>query len=1105
MSYRRWLALAIIFACAWLSAPALWAQTKPLRFPNIYGDKVVFSFAGDLWLASTNGGIARRLTAHPGIEFFAKFSPDGKWIAFTGQYDGDEQVYVMPAEGGEPKQLTFYPAHGPLAPRHGYDNQVYGWTRDGKSVLFRSMRDAGGGAHGRLYTVSVEGGPAVALPMPDSGAGAFSPDGKKMVYSPQFRDFRTEKRYKGGWANVLYIYDLATNATERISGDDPHASRDPMWIGDKIYFATDRDGTMNLYVYEIQTKQTRELTHSRKWDIRWPSADAEGRIVYEMDGEIYVFDTRNGQEHKIPIEVPDDGLWRRPSRVSAANQIEDYDLSPKGERALFDARGNVFTAPIEKGPTRNLTHTSSSHNKGAAWSPDGSKIAFISDRSGEEEIYVVNQDGSGAAERLTSDGHCMRYGPVWAADGKHIATSDKDGVLWVISVADKKITKVAQDRKGNLHDYRWSPDGNYLAFSLSEESGFRVLNIWSLADGQLHKISGSLFNSYNPAWDPEGNYLWFLGDRDFAPELGDWELEYIIARSTGIYALALRKDVKNPFGMESDEVTLTEEKPAGEAQKAGGEGKATPGPTPPKKEKEPLKIDFDGLAARVTSVPISDDNYFGLFAAKGDLVYGRFGDFSLGRASARPTALFTYSLKDRKATQVAENIEGYAISDDGTKVLVREAGQFKLYDVPSKGPQSAKVVSTTGLMVDRVPAEEWTEIFEEVWRRYRDFFYVKNMHGYDWKALHDQYKPLAESVKHRSDLNYFIGEMIAELNIGHAYVEGGDFQIPPRPLVALPGARFEVDPASNRYRIAHIFRGQNDEDRYRSPLREIGVDVKEGDYVLAVDGQELTGKEDIYARLRNKASRNVQFTVNSKPTMEGSRTISYKPITNEQNLIYLDWVMHNREVVDKLSGGKVGYLHIPDMGVDGIREFIKAFYPQIRKEGLVVDIRANGGGFVSQMIIERLRRELLGVDFSRNDQDPSTYPSAVFYGPMACLINETSASDGDIFPYMFRQSHMGPLIGKRTWGGVVGITDHGPLIDGGIVYVPEFASADANGNWVIEGHGVDPDIVVEDEPKDLLAGHDAQLERGVAEVMKQMKEHPKKLPGRAPDPVKTKP
>jgi tricorn protease len=1103
--YARTLLCAVVMAvvCAAALAPAASAQTKPLRFPDIHGDQVVFSFAGDLWIASTGGGIPRRLTAHPGVEFFAKFSPDGKWIAFTGQYDGDEQVYVIPAEGGEPRQLTYYPARGPLPPRWGYDNQVYGWTPDGKSVVFRSMRDAGGAYETKLYTVPVEGGLPVALPMPDSGLGAFSPDGKRIFYSPLFRDFRTWKRYEGGWAQDLFIYDLASNSVEQIT-NHPRTDRDPMWIGDKLCFASDRDGTLNLYSYDLKTKQTAQLTRSKTYDARWPSSDERGQIVYEFGGELKVFDTRSGQDRKLAINVPDDGLHRRPARVSATGQIEDFELSPKGQRALFVARGDIFTVPIEKGPTRNLTNSSGAHDKWARWSPDGRKIAFLSDRSGEDEVWLANQDGSGQPEQLTTGGKAMRYAAEWAGDGKRLAFSDKDGKLYVLTLEDKKLVEIADEKRGQVRDYTWSADGGHLAFSLSNESGFRSIHIWSVEDGQVRRVTEPLFHTFNPAWDPEGNFLWYLSAREYAPQLGNAELDYIANRNTGIFAVALRKDVKHPFAPESDEVTLEEKKEEKPAEKKPEEAKKEE----PKKEeakKGYIKIDFDGITGRVAAVPISAENYGGLTAAKGFLVFVRGGDFFLGRQSAQRPALLAYNLKERKEVSVAENVQGYAISADGQKVLVRHAPQdFKLYDVPPKGPQATKNVSVAGLMVDRNPPEEWMQIFGEVWRRYRDFFYVANLHGYDWEALRQKYLPQVKEVGHRSDLNYVIGEMISELNVSHAYVEGGDFQIPPRPRVALPGARFELDRAAGRYRIAHIYRGHNEEERYRSPLTGIGMDVHVGDYVLAVDGQELKPNEDPYKLLRHKADRTVELTVNSKPSLEGARKVTYKPVTSEADLLYLDWVTANREKVDKMTNGRVGYLHIPDMGADGIREFIKYFYAQVKKEGLVVDVRSNGGGFVSQMIIERLNRKLLGTGFSRTNEDTETYPDTVFHGHLVCLLNETSASDGDIFPYMFRKAGLGPLIGKRSWGGVVGITSRGPLVDGGTIFVPEFGNANEKGEWDIEGHGVDPDIVVENDPKSVIAGRDPQLERGVEDVMKRIQASPKKLPGRPADPVKTK-
>lgn len=1098
----RMKAILAALACLSLSAAAA-AQTRPLRFPDIHGDKVVFSYGGDLWMGTTAGGVARRLTAHPGVEFFAKFSPDGKWLAFTGQYDGDEQVYVMPAEGGAPKQLTFYPATGPLPPRWGYDNQVYGWTPDGKKIIIRSLRDTEGVKDSRLYTVSVEGGLPVALPMPASGAGDLSPDGKKVVYSPLFRDFRTWKRYEGGWAQDLFIFDLATNAVENIT-NHPRTDRDPMWAGNKILFASDRDGTLNLYAYDVAKKSVAQLTRSKTWDVRWPSADADGRVVYELDGEIHLIDTRNGQDKKLSMLVPDDGLNRRPSHISAANRIEDFSLSPKGERALFVARGDVFTAPIEKGPTRNLTESSGAHDKWARWSPDGKRISFISDRSGEEEIYLVHQDGSGELEQLTTGGQAMRYAPEWSPDGKRLAFSDKDGKLYVLTVADKRMIEIADEKRGQVNDYAWSGDGGHLAFSLSEATGANVIHIWSVNNGQTRRITDPMFNSRNPAWDPEGNYLYYLSDREFAPQIGSFEFNYAVNRETGIFVLALRKDVKNPFAPESDEVSIEKEKPKEakpDEEKKTDEAKKEEA----KKEKEYIRIDFDGLASRVTRVPVEFDNMAGLSASKGHILYVRTGPFYYGRASDVRPALMLFSMKDRKGSTIVEGINNYALSGDGSKSLVRQGREYKLYDVPPKGPQAVKTVATRGLVVNRVPSEEWAQIFDEVWRRYRDFFYVKNMHGYDWKAIGDQYRPLLKEVAHRSDLNYIIGEMIAELNVSHAYIVGGDFEIPDRPRVGLPGARFELDAASNRYRIKHVFTGQNEESIYRSPLTEIGVEAKAGDYVLAIDGEDLRGNESPYRLLRHKADRPVTLTLNDKPAMEGAREVTYNPVSSEANLIYLDWMTRNREKVDKMTGGRVGYLHIPDMGAAGIREFIKYYYGQIRKDGLIVDVRGNGGGNVSQMLIDRLRRRLLGTGFSRTSDDPGTYPGTVFVGHMVCLLNETSASDGDIFPYMFRKASLGPLIGKRSWGGVVGITNRGTLIDGGTVNVPEFGNANAQGQWDIEGHGVDPDIVVENDPKSLIEGRDPQLERGVEEVMKKIRASPLKLPERPADPVKTKP
>ncbi|HKR13973.1 MAG TPA: S41 family peptidase [Pyrinomonadaceae bacterium] len=1102
--------IAALLTLAVIASSTAYSQTKLLRFPDIRGDRVVFTYGGDLWTAPSAGGIATRVTSHPGVELFGKFSPDGKWIAFTGQYDGDEQVYVVPTTGGEPRQLTFYPARGPLPPRWGWENQIHGWSKDGKHIYFRSSRESWSVGMSRLYSVSIDGGAAEPLPMPSAGSGDYSPSGNEMVYSPQARDFRSEKRYGGGQANQLYIFDLKSRSAKKIT-DGPRATRDPMWVGETIFFNSDRDGHFNLYAYNVSSGRATQVTTNRQYDIRWPSSDNENQIVYELNGELQVFDTRSRKATPISISVPDEGIARRPNRVQAGNLIQSVGLSPKAERVLFAARGDIFTAPIEKGPTRNLTHSSGAMDKWPSWSPDGSQIAFVSDLSGEEELYLIPQDGSKPAEQITRGGAAMRYQPEWAPDGKRLAFSDKDGKVFILTLADRKVTEIADARRGQVRDYIWSPRGNFLAFTMPNENQFSSIYVWSANDGQMRRVTEDTVNSYSPTWDPQGNYLYFLSDREFLPQLSSVEFNYATNRMTYIYAMALRKDVKHPFPPESDEVTIAKSAEEGPKPTGAPADAAAPAPEAAKpaeaapKPPATLTIDFDGISHRVARAPIGADNYFGLSTKPGFLLYVVGGAGYYGRQGDRTSQLKLYSLKDRKETTLAEDIRGYIIADDGAKVLVAQgpaATTYNLYDATPTGDRSRKAVSTAGLYVDRVPAEEWEQIFNEVWRRYRDWFYVSNMHGYDWEALRQQYKPLLKYVAHRSDLNYVIHEMISELTVQHAYIDGGDFQIPPRPRFGLAGARFELDRQAGRYRIAKIFNGDNEEDLYRSPLTEVGVNASVGDYVLAIDGQELKATDDPYRLLKNKADNPVQLTLNKTPAMQGARTVSYRPITDESNLVYLDWITTNREKVSKATNGRVGYLHLPDMGANGIREFIKWYYPQLNKEGLIVDVRANGGGNVSRMIIERLRRKVLALGYARTNDDATTYPDAVFIGPMVSILDENSGSDGDIFPAMFREAGLGPLIGKRSWGGVVGITNRGGLIDGGVVNVPEFGFASKNGEWIIEGYGVDPDIEVDNDPVSVLAGKDPQLERAITEVMSKLKS-PVKLPGKPAPPVKT--
>jgi tricorn protease len=1072
----------------WVSA-ACAAGTRLLRFPDIWHDRIVFSYAGDLWTVGSQGGTATRLTANPGLELFAKFSPDGRSIAFTGQYGGDEQVYVMAAGGGAPTQLTFYPAQGPLAERWGYDNQVYGWTPDGRSILFRSSRDAHTLTDCKLYTVPKDGGGATALPMPVSGAGDFSPDGKRIAYSPLWRDFRSEKRYQGGWANDLYIFDLEHPSLLQVT-DNPRTDRDPMWIGNSIYFNSDRSGVFNLYRYDVATRQTEQVTHYREWDVRWPSADAE-QIVYELDGELHVYDTRNRQDRALTIAVPTDSTIRRPTTVNAADDIEGLAVSPGGERVAIAARGDIFSVPIEHGVTRNLTRSSNAHDREVDWSSDGKRLVYVSDRSGEEEVYVQNQDGTAPATAITENSHARYLAPRWSSDDKRVAVADQTGRLSVIELATKRRSVIAKDPLELALDYQWSPDGRYLSYSLNADNGFSSVYIWSVADGTSRRVTPDFTNSQSPAWAPNGELLYFLSNREYQPLISSIEFDFATDRQTGIFALALTQRVKNPYGIRDDEPG----------------DKKTDTDTKARAAKRGVTIDFDGIVDRAIRVPLEADNLSDLKVGDEYLLYLRSGPYYYGRDPSLKPTVMAYSIKDREAKTVAEDVTAWSATADGKHVLAQHASkEIKYYEVgkdEDSKAEDAKPVSLAGLVTTRVPFDEWHEIFAEVWRRYRDFFYVANMHGYDWQALRDQYAPLVDSVGSRADLNYVIAEMISELVVQHAYIEGGDLGLPERPFVALPGARFALDDASGRYRIARIFSGENEEERFRSPLTEVGVEVHEGDYVLAINGRELRAGTDPYELLQAPANQPVEWRVASTADGKAARTIRYQPVASETDLLYLAWATANRARVNAMSHGRLGYIHLPDMGAAGLREFIKWWYPQVRKEGLVVDVRDNGGGNISEMVIERLARTLHGTRFARNEDAASTYPRVVQPGPKVALINEDTASDGDIFSNAFREWKIGELIGKRTWGGVVGITDHGPLLDGGTVFVPEFGTADAQGRWIIEGHGVDPDIVVEQDPVEVLSGHDPQLERGVAELLRRLPAEPQGLPVRPAPPVKT--
>lgn len=1071
---------ALCLLLAMVCTSQAFAASKLLRYPDIHQQQVVFSYAGDLWVASTESNTpARRLTSHPGMELFPKFSPDGTQVAFTGQYRGDDQVYVIDLKGGEPRQLTYYPTQGPLPTRWGTDHQVYGWSPDGTKVLFRSTRSDFSDT--RLYQVQVSGGLPEVMPMPRAGSGDFSPAGDKILYAPLFRDFRSWKRYQGGWAQNLFIYDLKANTAQQIS-DHPGTERDPVWLKAGLFFVSDRDGTLELFSVDQTTGQKNQLTQHADKDIKWASGDGQHQIVYELGPQLAIYNSQTRTETPLNIYVPDDAVRRTAQRFAANKTIEDVALSPDGKRVLFSARGDVFSVPAEHGITRNLSQRATAHDRAARWSPDGKWVAFISDASGEQQLHIVPSKG-GQERQLTKGLKAHLYDPEWSADSNQIAFRTHLGQVYIVNLKGQ-LQEVVKNRFGAPRDYTWSPDSQWLAFSQPGDNGNRFLSMWSKKSKTVKNLSGTVFNATNPQFSPDGKHLYYLSEREFAPQIGLFEWNYVADRATSVFALALTANSGNPFAPRNDTVTV---------EQNSNKSDDTEKPAAPK-----VTIDFEQLAQRVIRVPIDSDNISALAVTKTHLLYSTNVSWHYGREFGGAN-VHVFDLEKRESKLLAENVETAAVSSNGEFAIVKQKNAYNRLEI-AKGKDSAKGINTSNMIVYRAPTDEWLVIFDEAWRRFRDYFYVRNMHGYDWEALRDRYRPLVADISTREDLNYVISEMIAELNIGHAYIQGGDIRAAKRSQTALLGAQFTADQSSRRYKISHIFAGDNAEPKYRSPLTEVGINVNEGDYLLEIDGRDLTTQQNPYDLLTDRGKQPVELLVNSKPRKKGARRVLVDPIYSETQLNYLAWIDHNRRYVAEKSGGKLGYLHIPDMGGNGIYEFVKWFYPQLRKQGLVIDVRGNGGGNISSMILQRLWKKPLSYGYQAHSDWVETYPYGAFAGPMATLINEKSASDGDIFPYFFRKSGLGPLIGKRSWGGIVGITSHGPLMDGGLAFVPEFGLGDAQSQWIIEGIGVNPDIEVENDPGSKA---DAQLDRAIAEVMKAIEMKKPVFPARPADPIKT--
>lgn len=1067
-------------------------EARVLRFPAIYKDLVVFSYAGDLYSVPAAGGVARRLTSHPGYEAFARFSPDGKFIAFTGEYDGNREVFLMPAEGGVPVRLTYTPVLGrdDISDRMGPNNIVMGWTPDGQKIIFRSRMAEWNDFNGQLYLVPKEGGPPEELPLPRGGFCSFSPDGQKLAFNRIFREFRTWKRYRGGMVDDIWIYDFKTKKTENITNNGA-SDIIPMWSGNKIYFLSDRDENkrFNLYVYSTETRETRKVTDFKDYDIKFPSLGPDS-IVFENGGYLYKLDLSSEKVSRIPVHIADDQVVARTELVKVADKINTWDIAPDGARAVFGARGEIFTVPAKTGNTRNLTGTSGVHERDVAWSPDGRWIAFISDKTGREEVYIVPQDGSGPVVQLTSDGECYKYAPLWSPDSKKLLWSDRLFRLRYVDIDKKQVVEVARSKFWEIRDYTWSPDSAWVAYSDQGENGMQKVYMYSLNSKDTIEITDGWYSSYTPCFSADGKYLFFVSDRDFSPVYSRTEWNHAYLNMSRIYLVTLTREVKSPFEPKSDEVTVTGAEAAGkEKQKA-----EKPVAAKPAAERLTVRVDKDGIRDRIVALPVEVSGYFGLTSVGDKLFYMKrsFGD--------RQTTLKFYDLSKLEEKDLG-SVNGYVISADQKKMLVQQGRDFAIIDLPAGGPIKIEdKLNLSGLEIWLDRKAEWAQIFDECWRQMKDFFYAPNMHGVDWEKVRTQYEPLARAVNHRADLTYVIGEMIGELNAGHTYVGGGDLPKVDRVNVGRLGARLERD-QSGYYLIKKILAGQNWDRNLRSPLTEVGVNAREGEYIIAVNGKSVTQVKDIYELLVNTAGKQVTLKVNSQPSDKGARDVVVVPIETENSLYYYNWVKKNAEHVARATGGKVAYIHVPDMGVTGLNEFVKHFYPQVDKKALIIDVRGNGGGNVSPMLIERLARQAVMMDIARGSV-PRPDPNALIMGPKVCLINEFSASDGDIFPYRFKRMQLGPLIGKRTWGGVVGIRGTLPLVDGGYLNKPEFATFSLEGQWIIEGEGVEPDIYVDNDPAKEYEGIDEQLNKAIEIILIELKNREPKLPAVPPYPKK---
>jgi tricorn protease len=1082
------------------------ADTLPdgfYRYPTIGGGVIVFAAEGDLWKVPAIGGVALRLTAHEGEECFPKISPDGRLIAFTAQYEGNDDVYVMTISGGEPVRLTWHPA----------PDQALGWTADGK-VLFRSRRDTPNNDF-RSYKISPEGGLPEMIPLEPAAWVSFEPNGKLVAVQKIGLEFHNWKRYKGGEAEKIYVGTLDPLAfTEVTHYDGKNAF--PMWSGDgRIYFVTDRWGRPNLASMNPDGSDVKRLTRFEDYDVRWPSM-GDGKIVYQHKMDIWVYDLTTGDNHQVPIQLPSDRLQVREKFVDPITYLKAWALAKDGERIVLESRGDIFVARTKKkGLIRRITESSAARTKFPAFSPDGKKIAAWTEVNGEEQLLLHAADAAEAPKQVGKMPAGWHFAPAWSPDGKHLAWGDERYRLHVTDAASGQ-SAVVDHGEWEISHYVWSPDSRYLAYEVLQSNLFSQVRLWDQQSMKIHEATEPAFNASSPAWDPKGKYLYFFSDRFINPFLDKFEARFIVNDATLPCVLSLQADGKLPFAPRGDTDAEEAKDKKDKKKDSSDKKKASAGKKAKEKEEkiDPIRLDFDGLSGRFVQVPVAPANYSDLAALEGKLHWLKAtnrgmmpydGDDSEEEPGAE---LQTYDIEKEKLSTITAGVKAYAVSLDH-KVLVYqtkdgfvriEAGAIA---APKEDEAKEAKLDLSGWSLSVNPREEWKQILHEAWRLQRDFFYDPKMHGVDWDGVWKQYGSLADRIGSRGDLADCLGEMFGELNVGHAYHGGGDIRSGKKIGTGLLAADLRYDAASGFWQIQKIYRGDFPMPEWTSPLSRADLHVNPGQWLVAIDGRPLVKDEDYLKRLANRAGQEVELSLNDTPSLKNARRIVVKTVKEDTRVRYADWVRENREYVDKKSQGQIGYIHLYDMQGRGLRQFARDYPPQWRKHGLIMDDRWNHGGDVAAMILAHLDRKILAVGGTRYG-NVDTVPSHAFSGYMACLINRQGGSDCETFALGFKDFKLGPVIGTRTWGGWVGIRGDKPLRDGGMITQPEFGGWDPRGSdWIIEGHGVDPDVELDLNADGLIHGHDVQLDYAIDHLMQEIVKNPRDLP--PPPPIKPRP